>query len=288
MSHLTLRRLLLPCAALLAWCLSGGGAAAQNDKLLESISEPGPVGKMRDIAVIKVPDNCRFISKPANIKKFNDLTKNLHSPQDCGFLVPTDAGWFIAFAFDDIGKVPDDEKDKINAAELLSSMRENEVEANKERKRQGFPALTIVGWEKPPFFDDKTKNLTWALKLNTEGTENVNYEARILGRRGVMRATLVCGVDELKELIPVFDGVIAGYTYNDGQKYSDWKSGDKVAAIGLTGLIAGGAGVLAAKSGLLQLLLKGGKAVFVAIAAAIAGIVGFFKKLFGRGQAAAE
>ena len=61
-----------------------------------------------------------------------------------------------------------------------------------------------------------------------------------------------------------------------------WRTGDKVAAYGLTGLITGGVVVGAAKSGLLAklvaLLAAGAKAIYVAIAAFLAWIGRLFSR----------
>ena len=54
----------------------------------------------------------------------------------------------------------------------------------------------------------------------------------------------------------------------------EYRKGDKLAEYGLTGLIAGGAIAVAAKSGLLAKLWK-------LVLLGVAAVVGFFKKLFG-------
>ena len=68
-----------------------------------------------------------------------------------------------------------------------------------------------------------------------------------------------------------------------GQQYAEWRSGDKVAAYGLTGLITGGAAVAAAKTGLLAKLAAGlakmGKLVILALIAVAGGI---WKMLVGQ------
>ncbi len=87
--------------------------------------------------------------------------------------------------------------------------------------------------------------------------------------------------------------MLTGYSFKEGAKYADWKPGDKVAAVGLAGLIGGGALAVAAKSGLLGklgiMLAKAGKLVIVIVIAAFAGIVSLFKKIFtGRSTASSE
>ena len=98
-----------------------------------------------------------------------------------------------------------------------------------------------------------------------------------------MSATLVCGTGRLGSIVPTYDKLLTGFSYKQGQTYSDWRSGDKVAAYGLGGLVLGGAGVWAAKSGLLA---KFGKLIIGGIVAIVGGIGAFFKKIFGRGSAA--
>jgi uncharacterized membrane-anchored protein len=288
------RRLSVLCFAMLAWSFAGGLASAQreiNAEAYNKISKAGPfTADLTTVAKINIPEGFRFVNK-ANIKKFNDLENERTGPLEVGAIFPQPyQGWYIIFSDNQEGYVKDDEKKDLDADKILAAMREGQEEDNKERKREGKVALTLPGWEKAPFFDDLTKNLTWGLKVAAVGQPgySVNYQARILGRRGYTSATLVCSPDDLKELIPVFDKMITGLSYKPNEDYSAWTSGDKVAAVGLTGLIAGGAGLLAAKTGLLQVLLKGGKVVILAIGAAIAGIIGFFKKLFGRGSTTSD
>ncbi len=293
-------RLCVLCFAVLAWSLVAGFAAAQDDddtllaKELAKISKPGPYkATMRGIANLEVPKGYRFIPQE-NIKKFNEILDELTGAGECGAIYPEKFAkgefWYILFSYQDIGYVKDEEKDKLDAGELLKSMQEGQAEANVEYKKRGWPTRTLRGWEKAPFYDNNTHNLTWAIQVAIDGQPGygVNYNSRILGRGGVMEANLVTGPDKLAEQVPIYNQMVTqNYKYIEGQKYSDWRSGDKIAAVGLTGLIAGGAGIVAAKTGLLQVLLKGGKAVILAIGAAIAGIVGFFKKLFGRGNPSA-
>ena len=74
-----------------------------------------------------------------------------------------------------------------------------------------------------------------------------------------------------------------------GSKYSEWRSGDKVAQYGLTGLITGGLVVGAAKLGILSklgvVIAKFAKVIIVGILALGAAIAKFFKGIFGGSKA---
>src|SRR5256885_3533350 len=56
-------------------------------------------------------------------------------------------------------------------------------------KRLGLPAMTLLGWDVKPHYDEASHNLEWSLRLRTEGGdgETLNYEVRLLGRRSEER-----------------------------------------------------------------------------------------------------
>jgi uncharacterized membrane-anchored protein len=71
-----------------------------------------------------------------------------------------------------------------------------------------------------------------------------------------------------------------GFQFTAGEDYSSFRAGDKVAEYGLIALVAGGAGAVAAKTGLLSAVVvffkKGAKLIVVGVAA----LAAFLKKLF--------
>src|SRR4029079_16440387 len=116
--------------------------------------------------------------------------------------------------------------------------------------------LTITGWEQPPHYDTKTHNLEWAIKGHAEGEPLLNHNTRILGRRGVMSASLVVNPNALAKVLPESKKLLTGFEYISGERYSEWRTGDKIAEYGLAGLVAGGAAAVLIKSGLLAKFLK--------------------------------
>jgi uncharacterized membrane-anchored protein len=145
-------------------------------------------------------------------------------------------------------------------------------------RRRGLSPLTLVGWFVEPHYDLATKRLEWGTRLRGETGETVvNYMIKLLGRRGVMDAVLVSDPQSLDGDVREFKAVLQGFSFNQGERYSEFRSGDKVAEYGLSELIVGGAAAAAAKSGafkgLAKLLGVGGVVV-------VAGIAGFFRKIF--------
>ena len=257
--------------------------AAQED--IEWIDGP-TVGRLGNVAQIQIPEGYRFSGKRGAVR-FLEITENVPSGRELGVLIPNveddSQFWFVIFEFDPSGYVKDEDKDELNADKILATITKGNDAANEVRRERGWTTLRIVGWEKPPFYDQSTNNLTWAIRgavdEGEDAGETVNHSTRILGRRGTMNVDLVLDPSLVGAVVPEFESLLTGYEYLPGNRYSEWVAGDPVAAYGLTALVAGGAGALALKSGLLQ---KFGKAIVLAVLAVIGAIGKFFKKLFGK------
>ena len=73
----------------------------------------------------------------------------------------------------------------------------------------------------PPYYNSETNNLEWAVKFaDSNGVESVNFNTRYLGRKGVMRVTLVSDPKEFQSVLPKFRNLMTGFTYIQGEKYS--------------------------------------------------------------------
>jgi uncharacterized membrane-anchored protein len=109
---------------------------------------------------------------------------------------------------------------------------------------------------------------------------------RLLGRGGVLHADLVLDPSQLGTVVADFDQVVAGTTFTPGNRYAEWREGDKVAAYGLTALVAGGAGAVAVKTGLFaklgKLLAAFGKVIMVVALGLLATLKNFIQGLFRR------
>lgn len=246
--------------------------------------ERGPGnGKLGSEAQVALPDGWWFTGS-AGTQTLMKAMENLVNGRELGFVAPPPATgrWYCVFEFDPIGYVKDDERDELDADEMLDSMRESSARVNEERRKRGWGTLDVVGWEVPPRYDPATNHLEWALRYEDErGQPVVNMNVRLLGRGGAMSVTWVGDPSELAGALPQFRAVLAGHRFVAGHRYSEYQKGDKIAEYGLTGLVAGGAIAAAAKTGLLKKFWK--LILFVCI-----GIAGLARKLFGGGSKAAE
>lgn len=283
----TLVVMTLAVSAVLAQEVGAAAPAEPQGPKIDWVLGPAD-GTLGKLAQVKVPEGFVF-ADGTGTRKFLEMTQNPTSGKELGMLMTSRDGeqagprFFVIFEFDEIGYIKDDEKDELDADAILKSLREGTAAGNEYRKEHGWETLEVVGWEKPPFYDPKTNNLTWATRVrSSSGGESVNWSTRLLGRKGVMNVDLVLAPEDLPAALPEFETTLGSFDYVAGNKYSEWKAGDKVAAIGLGALVVGGAGAVAAKLGLLgkfwKLILAGWKFIAVGVIAA----AGVLRKFIGR------
>jgi uncharacterized membrane-anchored protein len=240
------------------------------------------------LATLRLPDGFRFIGPEGSKRLLVDAWGN---PADVaedvlGMLVPSavsplaEEGWGIVITFDDDGYVDDEDAGSIDYTKMLREMQESAREANEERKAQGFDPVTLVGWAEPPHYDAAAHKLYWAKELafGDAETNTLNYNIRILGRRGVLVLNAVSQMGQLDEIRSSSQALLPAVEFNDGHRYTDYLPGtDKAATYGLAGLIAGGA---AAKTGLFKALWLGLLASKKLLAGLVVAAAAFAKKLF--------
>ena len=254
-----------------------GDTAVIMQELQKLAWQRGPgEGAIGAKAKISIPNGFSFLDE-RNTRRFLELMGN--PPRDGHTMIaPANLDWFAVFSFDAVGYVKDDEN--IDAAALLDSLKKGDDPGNEERKRLGMSPIYTDGWHVPPHYDSGSKRLEWGMRLRDEkGGMHVNYTSRLLGRSGVMSAVLVSSPQTLNEDVKAFNGALAGYRFNAGEQYAEFKSGDKIAEYGLAALVVGGAAAAAAKAGLFKSL---GKFLWVIIGGGLMGGWALLKKLFGR------
>jgi uncharacterized membrane-anchored protein len=225
--------------------------------------QQGPTtGAIGSQATIAVPRGMGFLDR-ANSRRFMVLTENLAGEEEYVIGKMGGTGWWGSFEFDPTGYVEDQEK--IDADELLKTLKEQNEEGNLERKKQGLEPLILEGWEVSPRYDSKTKRLEWCLRLKTSAGPILNYQVRILGREGVMQALLVTEPQNFANDLKDFRRTLEGFAFLPEKSYQAYQKGDKVAELGLAALIVGGAAAVAGKKFFGKILLGIGAAVVAAI-----------------------
>jgi uncharacterized membrane-anchored protein len=224
-------------------------------------------------------------------KKLMERMGNLGNDNLLGVATKPDATWIVTIRFTEEGYVKDDEAEKMDADEILKTIREGTEEANQEREKRGFRPMHVVGWSEPPHYERKAHHLIWGITGHGEGDDGdvINYNTRVLGRKGYVALNLIDDAKQIAGGKPDVAKLLAATTYNAGARYEDFdKKSDKVAEYGLAALVVGGAGAAALKLVKIGLLAKfGGKLIALLIAfkkLLIVGLVAIgagIKRLFG-------
>ncbi len=262
---------------------------AKIEEWLRSLKfQTGKISLKNGLATLNVPEQQFKYLNPADAKKLLTLFGNPPS-ENLGVIFPAATDllgegdqWFVVLQFEEDGYVKDDDADKINYTDLLKQMQDGAREASKERTQQGYPAIDIMGWAAPPHYDKATHKLYWAKEISFQGEpeHTLNYNIRMLGRRGVFVANAVSSMGKLAEIEAATPQILAMVDFNEGHRYTDFNSStDKTAAYGIAALVAGG---IAAKAGLFKglwiALLAAKKFVIIGVIA----VAGVFKKIWAK------
>ncbi len=277
------------CLLLLGLCAYG---AEQADEKPRFNVLKGPAdAQLGTVATQKLPEGYVFIDGN-DTRTLLESSGEPTSGNELGMLRATNSEFSVFYEFSETGYIKDDEKDKLDPAKLLASIKKGNDEANKERVRAGSSPLEIVGWEVQPKYDETTHNLEWAIRATSEGRQILNYNTRVLGRSGVMEVVLVVAPDKLTETLPEFRKLLQDFSYKTGQTYAEYRAGDKVAKYGLSALVVGGAAVGAAKLGLFAwvavLFKKAWKLIVIGVVAVATGIRKLFSGRSGRSAGTSE
>lgn len=244
------------------------------------------------LATLKVPDGVEFLNGRDAHTVLVKLWGNPPMPDPLGLLMPVNTGplasdsWAVIITYEEDGYVKDKDAEKIDYADLLKQMQKDTRAANQEREKQGYQAVELVGWAAPPHYDKAVHKLFWAKQLKFGGgnDDTLNYNIRILGRRGVLVLNAVAAMAQLPEIERNAPRILAAIDFNPGNRYADFSeaSGDKVASYGIAALVAGGvAAKLGMFKGLWVLLLGAKKFVIIGVVA----LTAFLRKLFGKNKA---
>ena len=249
--------------------------------------QTGEISVGDNLAKIKIPAGFRFLDAKQTDYVVYELWGNPKGDGTgaklLGMIVPEKTGvmgdksWAFVVEYDEMGFVKDDDADKIDYADLLSDMQKGETDANAERQKLGFSSVHVVGWAQKPYYDKSKKTLHWAKEIAFSGSDEhtLNYNVRILGRKGVLVLNAVGDMSRLPEINQNIDAMLNSVVFAEGQKYADFNpSVDNVAAWTIGGLVAG---KVLAKVGLFAVFAKFAKVIFIAIAAAGAGFVKWFR-----------
>lgn len=276
--------------------ISSGTAFADAPK--EKGITPGPAHVILgdNLASIDVPKGFSFADKEL-AKKFLESDGG-SSEGALGIIFPEnqndDASSFcIISTFEDSGYVHDKDANDLKPDEILKTYQEGTKENNPRRKELGLPPIFVGSWAEKPQYQKDKHQVVWAIEVKGEDSPtapvtDINYNTRILGRKGVLSMNLVTSQENFPENKAKVMAILNKTEFTKGNTYGEYVAGkDKASGYGLTGLIlGGGAMAAAAKMGLLGGLWKWAIALFIAgkkfLIIAVVGLGALFAKFFGK------
>lgn len=247
--------------------------------------QEGTISLQNGIAEIAVPEGYKFLDGKQSAYVLTDLWGNPPA-EVLGLLFPKDVdpisenfSYAVEVTYSEEGYIDDEDAKDIDYDDLLDEMQEDTAAANEERTKLGYPTMDLVGWASTPFYDAATNKLHWAKELKFEGEDvnTLNYNIRVLGRKGFLNLNAIGTIDVLPQFKNDVDEILNSVAFTEGNTYADFDPDfDKVAAYGIGGLIAG---KLLAKAGFFVVILKFWKV----IAVGVVGLFSVFKnKILGR------
>ena len=225
------------------------------------------------VATLDVPEGFKYLDAEQSRQVLVEIWGNPPGAAEdvLGMIFPANSGildnpFAFVVEYDGMGYVSDGDADDIDYEEMMTGLKKDDVEENKQRQEEGYDALNLVGWASQPYYDKEHKVLHWAKELHAQDAEanTLNYNVRVLGRKGVLILNAVADMRELETVKENIPAVLSMAKFNAGHTYAEFDSSiDKVAAWTIGGLVAG---KLLAKVGIFALLLKNIKLLFLVIA----------------------
>lgn len=261
------------------------------EEFLASLNfQKGAITLPGGIASLALPEGFHYLSPEDTERVLVTAWGNPPGNETLGMLVRgpedilADESWAVVIAYEEDGYVSDEDADSIDYGQMLTDMQASSQESNAARVEAGYDEVELVGWAATPHYDKAANKLYWAkeLRFGDIPVNTLNYNVRILGRKGVLVLNLVATMPQLKEVETVIPTVLAMTNFTPGHRYSDFDpSIDEVAAYGIGALVAG---KVAAKAGLfakLGVLLLVLKKFWILI---LVGVGAFFACFFHRGK----
>lgn len=255
------------------------------DKIEASLKfEKGKINLPGGIGIVNVPPGFEYLNSENAELVLHNLWGNPEGNETLGLLVPegvrvTDpASYAFILTYEEMGYVKDDDADDIDYTELLTEMQTDMEAENQERVNLGYEPIALVGWAETPFYDPEKHVLHWAKELRFGESEHntLNYNIRILGRKGVVVLNAVASMEQLPAVKENITPMLSAFQYTDGNHYGDFNPDvDEVAAWTIGGLVAG---KVLAKAGIFALLLKNIKLIGLALVGLFGGLWKWYRK----------
>ncbi|SEW53563.1 DUF2167 domain-containing protein [Chitinophaga arvensicola] len=181
-------------------------------------------------ATLQVPAGYRLLDGAQGRILVEHLWGNPENPNIVGVLLPDRMGPMeknfrgVVISFEPSGYMAESEIQRIDYKKLLVEMKEDLKSDNLLRRRKGAGVITGMDWAFTPYYNAGNHTLHWARILHFGGgiPASLNYEVRVLGRKGALCFTAIGKSTELALIKQQIATVAAGAYFTAGNRYIDF------------------------------------------------------------------
>jgi Uncharacterized membrane-anchored protein conserved in bacteria len=212
---------------------------------INRVSVKGPAKiVMKNQASFYLPKDYLFVPDKSAYVLLNEIDGAKPSSEIMGLIFPgKEELGYILFDYYPLGYIRDDNFKNVNAAQLLTQMKNRTESQNSERRANSNPAIKVIDWLEKPNYAPTTNRLTWSVlteeqQSNVSG-QGVNYDTVLLGRKGYFHVLLVTNAESFKMRRPEIATLLSTFEFNQGSRYTDFNSTtDSVANCSLDALLS--------------------------------------------------
>ena len=216
------------------------------------------ITKIEDInASIKIEKEDFYLNNIDDINQYSYWTWGM--PDDSNMLLRSDKGYNLFISSNKDGYVKIDDWKNVDTDAWIKELNENAKKIAIERKRKNIDYALNFKWIKKPELDRKKNMVFYAYEVSwNDGSNSLESISLVLGKDGY--ATLVFTTVDMEtpfsQLTKKYKSKAETFKFNEGSTYSEYKTGDKIAAVGIGALLATTLGIKALNPGLLATLGK--------------------------------
>lgn len=204
---------------------------SQADVLAGSIKLYSGKIRFADQAIrLTIPEHHYFIEADQARYILEDLWGNAPDETVLGMIVkqgfnPAQLAndYSFVLSYTATGFIPFDDKKQLDHDYLLEGMQNQINEENEVRLRNGHNALYVTNWVMVPYYDSFRKALYWATELGVNGSDEhlLNYNLRLLGKKGVLKINAVATMDQLPVIKKFLPYLLSQARFEEGSRYQD-------------------------------------------------------------------
>jgi len=234
---------------------------------------------------ISLPPDYIMISGP-EARRFDFISNAQEDPNIEAVVVNRKTDNVVFFQYHNEGFITTDDWSDVDAAKMLTEIRDSTEASNADRRKQNVEELHVVDWIQQPVFDRQQNVVFWTLRLHAVSGDLVNAIALRLGRYGYEEMIWVTDQKAYSAGPNDQKAMLQAHSFDPGARYADHIGGDKLAGYGIASLVAVAAGAKLTKLAGFAAILLLAKKFGIVILAAAAGAIAWVKRQFSRNRRA--